>query len=243
MAWVKKMNIEQSDIQLAALRSSNFLSSKIKVALPTTTQFDFFGFSHIIEDIRCVDEKEFFQNLEDRTTQFFMEWFGADSPAEISVRRRIALQSIKDIANTQFWNNIETLPDLPRKLSAVENAFGRYEKEMERANKSTARSVMFGGLQILSKNFWDEYNLLKQAKGKNGVVSCEKDLLVDLVAHQLTVVLTQRFNQILKSLNINHSFQTSTPQLSKQLLEVRLFKQRSENHQILPPQMPIQVSY
>lgn len=233
------MNIEQSEIQLAALRASSFACNKIKASLPKSIQFNFFGHSSLLNDVPCVNEKEFFQDLEDRATQFFVEWFGSDHPTDLSVRRRIALQSVKDISNEQFWSNAESMSALPRKLSAVESALEPYEKEIKKAKKSTA---LFDGLH-LSTLFYTEYGLLKQAKEKNGVVSCEKDLLVDLIGHQLIVELTQRFNQILKSLNITHSFQTSTPQLSKELLEVRLLEQRQKTIETLPPRPALQVSY
>lgn len=233
------MNIEQSEIQLAALRASSFVCSKIKASLPESTQFNFFRYASLLSDIPAVNEKEFFQDLEDRATQFFMEWFGSDHPTDLSVRRRIALQSVKDISTGQFWSNVESMPVLPRTLSAVESALAPYEKEIKKANKSTA---LFSGLN-LSSLFHKEYELLKQAKEKNGVVSCEKDLLVDLVGHQLIMELTQRFNQILKSLNVTHSFQTSAPQLSKDFLEVRLFEQRQKTIEIVPPRPPVQVSY
>lgn len=233
------MNIEQSEIQLAALRASSFACRKIKASLPESTQFNFFRHSSLLNDVPCVNQKEFFQDLEDRATQFFMEWFGSDHPTDLSVRRRIALQSIKDISNGQFWSNTENMSALPRKLSVVESALEPYEKEIKKANKSTA---MFSGLS-LSGVFHKEYELLKQAKERNGVVSCEKDLLVDLVSHQLIVELTQRFNQILKSLNVAHSFQTSAPQLSKELLEVRVLEQRQKTIEKLPPRPPLQVSY
>ena len=233
------MKIYKCEILLAALRASSFACSKIKASLPESTQFNFFRHSSLLNDVPCVNEKEFFQDLEDRATQFFMEWFGSDHPTDLSVRRRIALQSVKDISNKQFWTNAESMSALPRNLSAVESALEPYEKEIKKAKKSTA---LFDGLH-LSSLFYKKYELLKQAKEKNGVVSCEKDLLVDLVSHQLIGELTQRFNQILKSLNVAHSFQTSTPQLSKELLEVRVLEHRQKSIEILPPRPPLQVSY
>ena len=233
------MNIEQSHVQRAALRASSVLVTKIKAALPSNTAFDLFEFATLISDVPCIDQKEFFQDLEDCATKFFMEWFGADNTADFSVRRRIALQGIKDTIDPQFWKNIESLSELSRQRLPVEAALEPYEKAIKKEKKS-----MFG--MLFADNFYKNHDFLTEAKQKGGVVCCDKEMLLGVTQRQFVVDLTKRFNEILTTVNITKTFAPS-PSLLPKSFEKRVLEQREKSSIVgivrPPVRPPVQVSY
>lgn len=234
-------SIEQSDIQLAALRSASFLSTKIQSTLPDTTQFDFFEYSKVIKDVPCLDQTRFFQEIEACATKFFMEWFGSDNDIDFSVRRRIALQGIKDTINEQFWKNVESCSEIPRNITALEKALEPYEKSIKKQKKSTHMFPMF-----FSDNFYKEHSLLTKAQQKGGIVSGDMGFVVQVAHRQFVEDLSQRFNQILSTVGVTTPFVHSKPWLSNRPLEQRLVEKREKagsGIQRPPVRPPIQTSY
>ncbi len=234
-------SIEQSDIQLAALRSASFLITKIQNTLPTATEFNFFCYSKIIKDIPCLDQKLFFQEIEACATKFFMEWFGADNDIDFSVRRRVALQGVKDIINEQFWESLESRSEIPRNFGSVEKALEPYEKAIKKQEKSTHMFPM-----LLSDNFYKEHGLLTKAHQKGGVVSCDMGLLVQVTRQEFVEGLSQRFNQILSAVNITTPFVPSKPWLSHKPLAQIVVEKRQQSDSVIqrpPVRPPVQTSY
>lgn len=234
-------SIEQSDIQLAALRLASFLSTKMKSMLPSSTNFVLFDFYHIVPDIPYVNQQDFFKDIELCATKFFMEWFGADNETGIFVRRRIALQGVKDTIDQKFWEKIGSCSDLPRNFSSVLKVLEQYDKKYKKERNS---NDMFSiGLSV---EFYERHQFLKTAKELGGVVSCDTNTLVQAVQRQFVVDLTERFNQILESVNITTPFLHSAPWLSNKPLEQRLTEKRERDHTTIvrpPVRPPIQTTY
>lgn len=223
-------NVNQSDIQLAALRSARFLSTKIKGALmkeaySASANFILFDFYNVIPNIPYVDKKDFFKDIEFVATKFFMEWFSADTEVEMSVRRRIALQAVTDTIKEDFWKNFVLSPDLPRDLSSVIKVLERYDEKYEEKRKT--EGMFSAGTSMME--FFQEHQFLKTAKQLGGVVSCDKNTLVQAVQQQFAGDLTEHFNQMLSSLNVTTPFVHSNPGLSNKTLEQRLAEKRGKD--------------
>jgi len=230
-------NINQSDIQLAALRSAGFLTKKIQGTLPASTDFILFDFHHVIPNIPYVDKKDFLKDIEFTATKFFLEWFSADNEVEISVRRRIALQAVKDTVEEDFWKKFISCPDLPRDLSSVIKILDQYDEKYEEKRK--IRDLFSQGASMIQ--FYQDHQFLKTAKQHGGVVSCDKNTLVQAFQQKIVIDLTERLNKILKSIDVTTPFVHSSSGLSNKTLEQRLAEKRGKDPStIVPP--PVQPS-
>lgn len=236
-------NMNQSDIQLAALRSARFLSTKMKDALKkdafsASANFILFDFYDVLPNVPVpyADKNDFFKDVEFVATKFFLEWFSADNEVEISVRRRIALQAVTDTIKEDFWKKFVLSSDLPRDLSSVIQVLDQYDEKYEEKRKT--QDILAAGPSMMA--FYQEHQFLKTAKQQGGVVSCDKNTLVQAVQQQFVGDLTERFNQILNSLNVTTPFLHSTSGLSNKSLEQRLAEKRGKDlpTTAIPPVQP-----
>jgi len=225
--------IDFSQIQLAALRSSCFTANKLQKTFPSSFTFSFFEFSSLVEGVPCVEAKEFFAKMENRTAQFFMEWFSADNALDFAVRRRVALQAVKDVVDANLWDEVAAFPAVARVSEPVAKLLESYEKEIKKNDKA---SVLFP--VPLSDKFYQQYRNIKQAMSQGGVVGCGEDALLNS-AHQIVAEkLTARINQILPSIGSPVLFKPSAPWAAKNM-EKRIANHRAKNEPVTISPPPV----
>lgn len=226
--------IDFSQIQLAALRSSCFTANKLQKTFPSSFTFSFFEFSSLVEGVPCVEAKEFFAKMENRTAQFFMEWFSADNALDFAVRRRVALQAVKDVIDANLWDEVAAFPAVARVSEPVAKLLESYEKEIKKNDKA---SVLFP--VPLSEKFYKQYRNIKQAMSQGGVVGCGEDVLLNS-AHQIVAEkLTARINQILPSIGVTNLFKPSAPWAPAQKMEKRIANHRAKNEPVTISHPPV----
>jgi len=225
--------IDFSQIQLAALRSSCFAASKLQKTFPSSFTFSFFEFSSLVEGVPCVEAKEFFAKMENRTAQFFMEWFSADNALDFAVRRRVALQAVKDVVDANLWDEISVFPAVTRVSEPVAKLLESYEKQIKKNEKVTALFPV-----PLSDKFYKQYRNIRQAMSQGGVVGCGEDVLLDSVHQLFAEKLTARINQILPSIGSPVLFKPSAPWAAKNM-EKRIANHRAKNEPVTISPPPV----